>query len=181
MADNERDTGFSRTAGIEHIDGLFGYALVLTRNRATAEDLVQETYVRALKAGDRLHENSNVKAWLFTILRNIWLNELRKRRSSPAFLTIDDKEIPAESLAGDEPDAYEVLESNESVQSVQAAIKSLPLPFREVILMREFEDFSYQEIAKVLGCPTGTIMSRLGRARAKLRELLADTQIASQH
>ena len=72
-------------------------------------------------------------------------------------------------------------ESNENVQSVQAAIRSLPLPFREVILMREFEELSYQEIANVLGCPTGTIMSRLGRARAKLRELLADTQIVSQY
>jgi RNA polymerase sigma-70 factor, ECF subfamily len=181
MADNERGTSFSSTAGIEHVDGLFGYALVLTRNRANAEDLVQETYVRALKAGDRLQENSNVKAWLFTILRNIWLNELRKRRSAPVFLTIEDKEVPAESLAGKELGAHEVLESNENVQSVQAAIRSLPLPFREVILMREFEDLSYQEIANVLGCPTGTIMSRLGRARAKLRELLADTQIVSQY
>jgi RNA polymerase sigma-70 factor (ECF subfamily) len=181
MAEDEQGASFSSTAGIEHIDGLFGYALVLTRNRASAEDLVQETYVRALKAGDRLHENSNVKAWLFTILRNIWLNELRKRRSSPVFLTIDDKEIPAESLAGSEPGAHEVLESNENVQSVQAAIRSLPLSFREVILMREFENLSYQEMANVLGCPTGTVMSRLGRARAKLRELLADTLMATQY
>ena len=181
MADNERGTNFSSTAGIEHVDGLFGYALALTRNRVNAEDLVQETYVRALKAGGRLQENSNVKAWLFTILRNIWLNELRKRRSAPVFLTIEGKEVPAESLAGKELGAHEVLESNENVQSVQAAIRSLPLPFREVILMREFEELSYQEIANVLGCPTGTIMSRLGRARAKLRELLADTQIVSQY
>jgi RNA polymerase sigma-70 factor, ECF subfamily len=181
MADSERNTGFSSTAGIEHIDGLFGYALVLTRNRVSAEDLVQETYVRALKAGDRLQADSNVKAWLFTILRNIWLNELRKRRSSPVFMAIDDKEIPAESLAANELDAQELLESNENVRSVRAAIRSLPLPFREVILMREFEELSYQEMASVMGCPTGTIMSRLGRARAKLRELLVEMQVAPQH
>src|ERR1700761_6562799 len=75
--------------GTEYVDGLYGYAMVLTRNRAEAEDLVQETYVRALGAAGRLRENSNVKGWLFTILRNLWFNELRKRRNAPAVVEMD--------------------------------------------------------------------------------------------
>jgi RNA polymerase sigma-70 factor (ECF subfamily) len=160
--------------GTEYADGLYGYAMVLTRNRAQAEDLVQETYVRALGAAGRLRENSNVRGWLFTILRNLWFNELRKRRSAPAIVEMDGDDHTADSLVGNARDAHEIFVSNEDSDIVRSAINDLPVEFREIILLREFEELSYQEIAGVLGCPAGTVMSRLGRARAKLRRALAD-------
>ena len=163
-------------AGIEHIDGLYSYALVLTRNRGEAEDLVQETYVRALGAMGRLRTDSNVKGWLFTILRNIWFNQLRHQRT--AKLVAMDGEENAMDIAETGKDPYAFYVSKMEHEQVREAIQQLPLDFREVILLREFEELSYQEIANVLNCPAGTVMSRLGRARAKLRTLL--TEVSSQ-
>jgi RNA polymerase sigma-70 factor (ECF subfamily) len=176
MSGSIAGAGHAGSIGIEHIDGLFGYALALTRNRTEAEDLVQETYVRALDAAGRLRENSNIKAWLFTILRNLWLNELRRRHSGPQIVEIDSEENAADGLAGDSKNSHEIFVSNEDAERVRTAIAKLPIEFKEIILLREFEEMSYREIADVLGCPAGTVMSRLGRARAKLRSILADTE-----
>jgi RNA polymerase sigma-70 factor (ECF subfamily) len=158
-------------AGIEHIDGLYGYALVLTRNRHEAEDLVQETYVRAIGAMVRLRADSNMKSWLFTILRNIWFNQLRQRRT--AKLVALDGEEGAMDIAETAKDPYAFYASKVEQEEVREAIQQLPADFREIILLREFEELSYQEIATILGCPAGTVMSRLARARAKLRMLLS--------
>jgi RNA polymerase sigma-70 factor (ECF subfamily) len=158
----------------EYVDSLYGYAVVLTRNRAEAEDLVQETYVRALEAAGRLRENSNIKGWLLTILRNLWFNQLRKRRNAPMAVEIDGDEHVADSLAGKARNAHEIYVSNEDSEMIRRAIDDLSVEFREIILLREFEELSYQEIADLLGCPAGTVMSRLGRARAKLRTVLAE-------
>src|SRR5882757_3022736 len=161
------------TTGIEHIDGLFGYALILTRNRSEAEDLVQETYVRAIGAIGRLRPDSNMKSWMFTILRNVWLNQLRQRRTTPDLIDIDTDESTADIVVETSKDPYESYASKVEVEQVRRAIQQLPVDFREIILLREYEELSYQEIASVLGCPAGTVMSRLGRARSKLRTLLA--------
>jgi RNA polymerase sigma-70 factor (ECF subfamily) len=161
----------TETAGIEHIDGLFSYAFVLTRNRSEAEDLVQETYVRAIRAMGRLRTGSNVKSWLFTILRNIWFNQLRQRRT--AKVVAMDGEESAIDIAGTAKDPYAFYVSKMEHKQVRDAIQQLPADFREVILLREFEELSYQEIATILDCPAGTVMSRLARARAKLRTLLS--------
>jgi RNA polymerase sigma-70 factor, ECF subfamily len=158
-------------AGIEHIDGLFSYALVLTRNRSEAEDLVQETYVRAIRAMGSLRTGSNVKGWLFTILRNIWFNQLRQRRT--AKVVPMDGEESAIDIAGTAKDPYAFYVSKMEHEQVREAIQRLPADFREVILLREFEELSYQEIATILDCPAGTVMSRLARARIKLRTLLS--------
>jgi RNA polymerase sigma-70 factor, ECF subfamily len=158
--------------GLEYIDALYGYALMLTRNRVEAEDLVQETYVRALEAQHRLRKDSNVKGWILTILRNLWLNQLRKRKSEPLLVEMDGQEGGADYVPGNALDSYEILAGKEDVKRVQVAIGQLSTEFREVILLREFEELSYQEMATVLDCPMGTVMSRLGRARAKLRVLL---------
>jgi RNA polymerase sigma-70 factor (ECF subfamily) len=176
MAGSVAGTGIESAVGIEHVDGLYGYAMVLTRNRTEAEDLVQETYVRALDAASRLRENSNIKGWLFTILRNLWFNELRKRRSAPHIVEIDGEENAADGLVGNAKNSHEIFVSGEDTQRVRSAISKLPLEFKEIILLREFEELSYQEIADVLECPVGTVMSRLGRARAKLRSVLTDTE-----
>jgi RNA polymerase sigma-70 factor (ECF subfamily) len=161
--------------GSEHIDGLYSYALVLTHNHAEAEDLVQETYVRAIPAIGRLRPDSNIKAWLFTILRNIWFNQLRKRRSDPQMVQPDMEGGLIDNLVNPGKNSYEIYAGKLEAQRVRTAIDQLSLEFREVILLREFEELSYQEIATLLNCPQGTVMSRLARARSKLRALLSPT------
>jgi RNA polymerase sigma-70 factor, ECF subfamily len=161
-------------AGIEHIDGLYSYALVLTRNRNEAEDLLQETYV-ALGAMGRLRTASNVKSWLFTILRNIWLNQSRQQRA--AKLVAMDGEESAMDIAETGKDPYALYLSRMEHEQVRETIQQLPLDFREIILLREFEELSYQEIATILDCPAGTVMLRLARARAKLRTLCSSAFI----
>jgi RNA polymerase sigma-70 factor, ECF subfamily len=160
--------------GIEHINTLYRYAIVLTGSPVEAEDLVQETYVRSIGAFHRLRENSNVKGWLLTILRNLWFHELRKRRRSPQQVEVDaDNWIP-DRLACVECNAQQHLEREENARQVRAALQKLPPRFREILILREFEELSYREIATVLECPKGTVMSRLGRARAKLRDVLTN-------
>jgi RNA polymerase sigma-70 factor, ECF subfamily len=159
-------------AGLEHIDGLFGYALVLTRNRVDAEDLVQETYVRAIRAMGRLRPGSNVKGWLFTILRNVWLNELRQRRKAPESLDIETDERTLHAADENTMSPHDAYVSGIERGEVRKAIEQLPAEAREVILLREYEELSYEEIAGVLDCPVGTVMSRLARARMKLKKLL---------
>jgi RNA polymerase sigma-70 factor (ECF subfamily) len=157
----------------EHIDGLYSYALALSRDRVDAEDLVQETYVRAIRAVRRLRKESNVKSWMFTILRNIWLNQLPQPRAAvQAPGTEIDQVLPA-SRACSAKDPRSPLPTSLDQDQVRLAISRLPVESREVILLREFEDLSYQEIAGVLKCPIGTVMSRLGTARSKLRALLS--------
>jgi RNA polymerase sigma-70 factor, ECF subfamily len=156
----------------EYLDGLFGYAIVLSRNRAEAEDLVQETCLRALRAIERLRSDSNVKSWLFTILRNIWLNELRRRRTTPEMVELDSDGRDANDPPDMSKDPHAVYVDELERQQVRAAIERLSVEFREIIILREYEELSYQEIAAVLDCPPGTVMSRLARARSKLRGLL---------
>jgi RNA polymerase sigma-70 factor (ECF subfamily) len=159
--------------GVQHIDGLYSYALVLTRNRSEAEDLVQETYVRAIRAMGRLRPESNVKSWLFTILRNIWFNQLRQRRTAPQIVEMDLEGINVGIGSKTSDDPYALYVSTLERDQVREAIQQLPVESREIILLREYEELSYQEIAAILDCPTGTVMSRLARARAKLRALLS--------
>ena len=174
MAWDENEVGREDVNGIEHLDGLYSYALVLSRNHAEAEDLVQETYVRAIQAMGRLRPDSNMKSWLFTILRNIWLNQLRKWRNGPQLVENEAGDDVANSVVDPSRDSHDLYVSKVETEQVRAAIQQLPVDFREVILLREYEDLSYMEIASVLGCPIGTVMSRLGRARTKLRTLLSE-------
>jgi RNA polymerase sigma-70 factor, ECF subfamily len=158
----------------EASDGLYRYAVVLSRDRVEAQDLVQETCVRAIKAVDSLRPGTNVKSWLFTILRNIWFNQLRRRRAAPKVVELDMEEAPAQNGVGASEDPHSIYVSKVERQHVREAIQQLPLEFREVVLLREYEELSYEDIASVLGCPRGTVMSRLGRARSKLRSLLSE-------
>ena len=166
----------SDATGLEYLDGLYGYAMVLTRNHAEAEDLVQETYVRAIPAVNRLRPESNVKSWLFKILRNVWLNHLRKRRTAPEIAWDEVEDGSVGDIAEPSKDSYHIFVSKIEREQVQAAIQAMSAKFREIILLREFEELSYDEIAGLLDCPVGTVMSRLARARSKLRELLAYTK-----
>ena len=167
------DTRLAETMVVENLDGLYGYAMVLTRNHAEAEDLVQETFVRAIQAMGRLQTGSNVRGWLFTIMRNVWLNLLRKSRNGPQLVEIGDGDGVGSSVAEPSKNSHDLYVSKVEAQEVRAAIQELSVEFREIIVLREYEELSYQEIASVLDCPVGTVMSRLGRARAKLRALLS--------
>lgn len=155
-----------------YLDGLYGYAVVLSRNSTEAEDLVQETCLRALRSIGQLRPDGNQKSWLFTILRNVWLNQVRQRRTAPDMVELDSDENGASEPADTARDAHEVYVSRFEQEQLRAAIQQLPEEFREIIILREYEELSYQEIARVLQCPPGTVMSRLARARSRLRELL---------
>jgi RNA polymerase sigma-70 factor (ECF subfamily) len=176
-----RETGdcnatFSEAA-LEHIDALYGYAVTLTRDETEAEDLVQETYVRAVGAFGQLVPNSNLKAWLFVIMRNAWLNQLRHRRSGPRFIELDDEQGDLARWPDQRARDPHVLYLRKlKRQEIREAIESLPTVYREIVVLRDVEGFSYQEIATLLDCPAGTVMSRLGRAREKLRKLLGGWQ-----
>ena len=164
----------------EYLDGLYGYAMALSRNTAEAEDLVQETCLRALRAIDQLRTDGSAKSWLFTILRNIWLNLVRQRRTAPDLIELDADENSAYEPADAAQDPHSGYVNKVEREEVQAAIQQLPLEFREIIILREYEDLSYQEIAVVLDCPAGTVMSRLARARFKLRNLLSNGRMAAR-
>jgi RNA polymerase sigma-70 factor, ECF subfamily len=156
-----------------YMDGLYAYAMVLSRNPALAADLVQETYVRALKAKESLRPDSNVKSWLFTILRNIWLNQLRHERAAPKIAELDSDENLADVAVATSEDPHDLYVRNLQREQVRTAIQQLPAEFREIIILREYEELSYSEIADVLQCPMGTVMSRLARARSRLGDLLS--------
>jgi RNA polymerase sigma-70 factor (ECF subfamily) len=158
---------------LEHTDALFSYAMALTRNIYEAEDLVQETYLRAIRAVGRLRKDSNAKAWLFTILRNIWLNQVRQQQTGPKLLEIDAHENIANLVIESAQDPHAVYLSKLETQRVREALQKLSQEFREIIVLRAFGELSYQEIATVLDCAQGTVMSRLARARFKLRTLLS--------
>jgi RNA polymerase sigma-70 factor (ECF subfamily) len=145
--------------------------MALSRNTSEAEDLVQETCLRALRSMDGLRADGSRKSWLFTILRNIWLNQLRHQR------TVRERvEHYADGSESNEPadpeDPHTDYVSKLEREQVRIALRELRVEFREIIILREYEELSYQEIAALLECPVGTVMSRLARARSRLRQLL---------
>lgn len=160
------------------LDGLYGYAMTLTRDPTKAEDLVQETYTQAAPHVGELEEGSNLKGWLFTIMRNLWLKELRHARRGPEFVAFDDDSIAGRVFdATDDPEIlYERIWEREEIR---LALEHLPNNHCEIIVLRDIEGFSYKELAELLDCPVGTIMSRLARARANLKRLLLARQSSS--
>ena len=164
--------GFGLEA-LEHLDALFGYAMALTRDLTEAEDLVQETYLRATSASHHPDGDSNLKGWLFVIMRNAWLNQIRHKNNGPRFVELETGEQAVDETQENPHVVY--LRKLEREQ-VREAIESLPDAYREIVVLRDIEGFTYQEIATVLDCPAGTVMSRLGRARGKLRKLLSSWQ-----
>jgi RNA polymerase sigma-70 factor (ECF subfamily) len=165
------------TTLLAYTDGLFGYAMILTQNYTSAANLVQGTCLRALNAKERPRKPSEVKGWLFTILRNTWLNQLRRRRAAREIADLNIiSEGNLEPAAGDSTDPDILYVRHSVTAQVREAINKLPTEFREIIFLREYEELSYEEISTILECPAGTVMSRLARARSRLRILLAPTQ-----
>lgn len=167
----ETADSFGRAA-LCYLDGLYGYAMSLCHDQAEAEDLTQETYLRAVRAFGQLAPDSNLKSWLYAIMRNIWLNQVRHAHSGPQFVEIDEEAGQAGHVKSSEDPHTSYVRKVEGA-SVRKAVNNLPAPFREVILLRDFEGLSYKEIAGILGCPAGTVMSRLDRGREKLRLALS--------
>ena len=165
-----------------HLDLLYRAALRLTHNRAEAEDLVQETWLRALRHFDQFDPGSNCRAWLLTILRNAFLNRLR--REGREILEGDMATGATDAAAIDSVSTARSSPEEEFLQTVlhgdvDRALKTLPLPFRQAVILADLEALSYKEVAQVLGCPIGTVMSRLSRARQLLRKELVT--LAREH
>mgnify|MGYP002886371186 CR=1 FL=1 len=152
------------------MDQLFGAALGMTRNRADAEDLVQETYLKAYQKFHQYKPGTNIKAWLYRILTNTYITSYRKAQRSPKRASTDTVEDWQTGLKSAEVEALEALPSAQ----LREALDSLSEEHRMVVLMADVEGMSYKEIAEELGVPMGTVMSRLNRARKNLRSSLAD-------
>ena len=172
-AEDARTTGPSfRDSALQYLDGLYGYAMTLAHNPAEAEDLVQETYLRAMSAFERLRPGSNLKSWLFTILCNIRFNQIRDNHSKTRSIETEAPGSTPEVEDKSSKDPFSLCLTKIKQADVRKAIESLPATYREVIVLREFEQLSYGEIAQILDCPPGTVMSRLNRAREKLKQML---------
>ena len=157
------------------IDALNNFAYHLTYNQSDAEDLVQETFLKAYRFIDKYDEGTNAKAWLFRILKNAFINEYRKKSKAPQAVDIDQANL----LKDEDEKAYkgfndlrEEMFQNMMGDEITNAINTLQEDFRTVILLCDVEDFTYEEIATILEIPIGTVRSRLHRARNLLREKL---------
>jgi RNA polymerase sigma-70 factor (ECF subfamily) len=171
---------FSKLA-MEYMGSLYSAALRMTRNPADAEDLVQETYLKAYRAFGSFKEGTNLKAWLYRILTNTFINSYRARKRRPEQTDIDDVEDlylyrrlgGLEAVAAGRSAEEEVLE-HFTEGDVKAAVEALPEQFRMAVLLADVEGFSYKEIADILDIPIGTVMSRLHRGRKSLQKTLHD-------
>lgn len=155
-----------------HFAGLYNFACWLSQDRTTAEDLVQETYVKALKAFASFEQGTNFRAWMYRILRNTFLTTQARLKVS-ASLSTDGNEEAIEPEINETPETF--LLARLQAEAIQNALEKLPLKFREVILLCDLEEMGYQEIGDTLGIPMGTVMSRLSRARKAMRALLSAT------
>lgn len=158
-----------------HMDALKTFAFHLTYNDEDAEDLVQETYLKAHKFINHYVQGTNAKAWLFKILKNAYINEYRKKSKRPR--QVDYEEIvtfqDGEEMAGlDSTDMRDDIYRNRMGDEVTVALNNLPVDFRTVILLCDIEEFTYEEISKIIDIPIGTVRSRLFRARNMLKEKL---------
>jgi len=160
-----------------YVDSLYNTAYRMTGNSQDAEDLVQETFFKAYKYYDKFEEGTNLKAWLFKILKNTFINNYRKKKLEPKSVEFSEIEESFERIVRHDPDDAPLDPETQYLSSimdegVKKALESLPTDYRMVVLLADLEDFSYKEIAEILDCPVGTVMSRLYRGRKLLEKAL---------
>ena len=170
----DTDAGFGQAA-MEHIDSLYGYALTLTRNATEAEDLVQETYVRALRARESFDlKTHGIRPWLLRIMHNVHVSRSEREGRQPS--AVEDEQL--ESAAGQQnqrgPEPFSISSFQGMDQQLVKAIESLAAEYQVVLILWAVEELSYKEIAAAVDIPIGTVMSRLHRARQKLSEQLRE-------
>ena len=167
---------FTREA-LSYVDSLYGTALRLTRRPADADDLVQDTYLKAFRAASQFRRGSNLKAWLFTILHNTYRNMRRHDGRNPVDVDsdyVDQAPQPATQYSPEQLLTRATLDAD-----LQAALNALPEAFRQAVWLRDVEELSYAEIADVLDVPIGTVMSRISRGRRALFERLQSARISA--
>jgi len=169
---------------MEHMPALYTAALRMTRNAADAEDLVQETFLKAYRSFDRFEEGTNLRAWLYRILTNTFINSYRAAKRRPEKADVEDVEDlylyrRLDDLNSDlGRSAEEEVLDNITDDEVKAAIESLPENFRIAVLLADVEGFSYKEIAEITDVPIGTVMSRIHRGRRALQKALTEYAMA---
>lgn len=168
MTERPREQSFEELA-MPLFDALYSYARWMTRDAVEAEDLVQETYLKALRGFDSFAQGSNFRAWMYRILRNTFLTSRTGLRAAPK-VSIDDDPEEYDVPSFETPESLYM--SRATADQLRSAIESLPLPFREVLLLADVENMSYKEIAETLAIPIGTVTSRLLRARRKVRNAI---------
>lgn len=178
LSKEEKDARFEAEL-LPVLDPLYNFAYRLTLDEDDANDLVQETYLKAYRFFDYFEQGTNAKAWLFRILKNSFINEFRKKSKQPAKVDYSEVEgyYNTEDVEGDNGVATTTDMRSESVQDligdeVASALNTLPVDFRTVIILCDLEGFTYEEMAKILDIPIGTVRSRLHRARNSLKEKL---------
>ncbi len=178
----ERSVRFERDA-MAYLDQLYGAAMRMTKNPTDAEDLVQETYLKAFAAFDSFTEGTNLKAWLFRILTNTFINTYRKKQRQPTSHTSSDEledwqlaESESHSSTGLRSAEMEALDRIADTQVVDA-LAAIPEDYREAVFLADVEGFSYKEIAEIMDTPVGTVMSRLHRGRKLLKDKLTEYAI----
>lgn len=171
---------------LQHVDALYRTALRMTRNPQDAEDLVQETYYRAFRSAHQFQPGTNLRAWLFKILTNSFINQYRKRARNPQSTSLDDVEefylynhLVDSGVQPESPDPEATVIDQFAEADVIEALERLPLEFRQVVLLADVEGFAYKEIADIVGIPVGTVMSRLHRGRRRLQKELWDYAVSS--
>jgi RNA polymerase sigma-70 factor (ECF subfamily) len=178
---SEKDEAFQNEA-VPHLDALYGTALRMTKDEQDAEDLVQEAMLKAYRYFDKYENGTNCKAWLFKIMTNTFINRYRKSKKRKEYL-IDDDYRPLQERAEapernpfiddfdqDEENLYFKMFGDE----VKSALETMPVDFRMVVLLADLQDFAYKEIAEIMDCPIGTVMSRLYRGRRMLQAKLEE-------